>query len=233
MYTTRALAQSVRTVKNSYMASSPVPNAVPVPAAGATARVPYQQAARELLRENVFQATRELLGERDWGEVTMSQIASAAGMSRQTLYNEFKSRGGVAQAYVLRLVDGYLDLVETAVNAHVGDVRGGLKAAFGDFLTEAARDPMVQSAIAGTAKFDVMRLVTSEGAPLLDAASQRLTTIFVESWALLDEDPAAVLSRLLVRQAMSFISLAPRPDESPAEDLSQLLTPLIETLIRS
>ena len=195
------------------------------------ARVPYQLAARELLRETVFQATRELLAERDWGEITMSQIAVAAGMSRQTLYNEFKSRNGVAQAYVLRLVDGYLDLVEAAVNAHVGDVRGGLKAALGDFLSEAASDPLVQSAIAGTAKLDVMRLVTSEGGPLLDAASERLTRIFINSWALLDEAAAAMLSRLLVRQAMSFISLAPRPAESPAEDLSQLLTPLIESLL--
>lgn len=196
------------------------------------ARVPYQVAARELLRETVFQATRELLAERDWGEVTMTDIAAAAGMSRQTLYNEFKSRGGVAQAYVLRLVDGYLDLVETAVNAHVGDVRGGLKAALGDFLTEAAMDPLVQSAITGTAKLDVMRLVTSEAGPLLDAASERLARIFVQSWVLLDEPAAAMLSRLLVRQSLSFISLAPRPSESPAEDLSELLTPLVESLIK-
>lgn len=219
MYTEGVLAHPPRDVKNGYMPSSPV------------ARVPYQLAARELLRETVFQATRELLSERDWGEVTMSDIAGAAGMSRQTLYNEFKSRNGVAQAYVLRLVDGYLDLVEAAVTAHVGDVRGGLKAGFGDFLSEAAKDPLVQSAIAGTAKLDVMRLVTSEGGQLLDAASERLARIFIQSWALLDADAAAALSRLLVRQAMSFISLAPRPAESPAEDLSKLLTPLVESLI--
>ena len=218
------LAQSRLSVKNGDMATSVVSGA-PRP------RVPYQKAARELLRETVFQATRELVSERDWGEVTMAHIASAAGMSRQTLYNEFKSRNGVAQAYVLRLVDGYLDLVDTAVKEHVGDVRGGLKSAFGDFLAEAAKDPLVQSAIAGTAKMDVMRLVTSDGGLLLDSASQRLTHIFVESWVQLDAGTAAVLSRLLVRQAMSFISLAPRPEEDPAEDLSRMLTPLVEGLI--
>lgn len=223
MYTVAEVAKSDASVKNGHMATSSVSAGKP--------RVPYQKAARELLRETVFQATRELLAERDWGEVTMADIAAAAGMSRQTLYNEFKSRNGVAQAYVLRLVDGYLDLVEAAVAEHDGDVSGALKAALGGFLVEAAMDPMVQSAIAGTAKLDVMRLVTSDGGQLLDSASQRLARIFVESWVKLDYGSAAVLSRLLVRQAMSFISLAPRPEEDPAEDLSRMLTPLVEGLL--
>lgn len=210
-------------VKNGHMSTPSAP-------AGKT-RVPYQKAARELLRETVFQSTRDLLLERDWSSVTMADIAFAAGASRQTLYNEFKSRGGVAQAYVLRLVDGYLDQVEVDVAAHEGDVSGALKAALGGFLAEAGTDPMVQSAIAGTAKLDVMRLVTSDGGQLLDSASQRLARIFTESWVRLDYGSAAVLSRLLVRQAMSFISLAPRPKEDPAEDLSRMLTPLVETLI--
>lgn len=223
MYTAGAVAHSPPSVNNDDMA----PASVPV---GKT-RVPYQKAARELLRETVFQATRELVAERDWGQVTMSQIAAAAGMSRQTLYNEFKSRNGVLQAYVLRLVDGYLDLVEAAVTEHAGDVRGGLKAAFGAFLSEAAKDPIVLSAITGTAKMDVMRLVTSDGGSLLDSASRRLARIFAEAWLQLDPGTAAVLSRLLVRQAMSFISLAPRPEEDPAGDLSRMLAPLVEGLI--
>ncbi|WP_024794965.1 TetR/AcrR family transcriptional regulator [Tomitella biformata] len=202
----------------------------PASAPAPPARGPYQRAARELLRQTVLQTTQQLLSERDWSEVTMTDIATAAGMSRQTLYNEFKSRNGVAQAYVLRLVDGYVDLFGAAVSGHRNDVQGGLERGFADFLLEAASDPLVQSAIAGTAKLDVMRLVTSDGGMILDAASVRLAKIAMAAWGLRDYEAAARLGRLVVRQAMSFITLPPRPEEDPAGDLSRMLAPLIESL---
>ncbi|WP_038169666.1 TetR/AcrR family transcriptional regulator [Tomitella biformata] len=201
-----------------------------VSASGPQARGSYQQAARELLRQTVLHATRELLSERDWSEVTMADIATAAGMSRQTLYNEFKSRHGVAEAYALRLVDSYVDLFGAAVTGHPGDVQGGLEKGFADFLIEAATDPLVQSALAGTAKLDVMRLVTTDGGVILDAASVRLAKIAMDAWGLQDYAAAARIGRLVVRQAMSFITLAPRPEENPAADLSRVLAPLIESL---
>lgn len=224
MRTATEVAQKPSGVKNSDMPPSSVS------ASSSPVRGSYQQAARELLRQTVLQATQDLLSQRDWSEVTMSDIATAAGMSRQTLYNEFKSRNGVAQAYVLRLVDGYVDLFGVAVTGHPDDVRAGLEKGFADFLVEAASDPLVQSSIAGTAKLDVMRLVTSDGGVILDAASVRLAKIAMAAWDLKDYQAAARVGRLVVRQAMSFITLAPRPEENPAADLSQMLTPLIESL---
>lgn len=193
--------------------------------------MPYQEAARQLLRQSVFDATRELLDARDWGEVTMADIATAAGMSRQTLYNEFKSRQGVAQAYVLRLVDGYLDDVEKAVADHPFDVKVALREAFSGFLAGAASDPMVRSAILGIAKPDVMRLVTSEGAPVLEVATARLCRIFVESWADVDERDARLLSTHLVRSALSYVTLGPTAGEDPAADISELLAPFVDSVI--
>ncbi|HEV2791800.1 MAG TPA: helix-turn-helix domain-containing protein, partial [Solirubrobacterales bacterium] len=55
-------------------------------------RTPYQEAARELLRQTVFDAARAELGSKPWSEITMADIASGAGVSRQTLYNEFGNR---------------------------------------------------------------------------------------------------------------------------------------------
>src|SRR5690349_24634269 len=48
---------------------------------------------------------RELLLTRDWSSITLSDVAKAAGISRQTIYNEFGSRQGLAQGYALRLAD--------------------------------------------------------------------------------------------------------------------------------
>lgn len=195
------------------------------------ARVPYQQAARELLRQSVFGATHDLLTGQEWAAITMTDIARAAGMSRQTLYNEFKSRHGVAQAYILHLVDGYLDQVEKDIAAYPGDAGTALREAFGGFLESAASDPLVRSAIEGAAAPEVLRLVTSEAGPLLESATTRLSGIFVASWAAPAAEDATRLSRHLIRHALSYVSVPPGVREDPAEDMSRLLTPSLEAII--
>jgi len=64
-------------------------------------RTPYQEAARELLRQTVFDAAREQLGRQPWSEITMADIATGAGVSRQTLYNEFGNRNEFGFAFVI------------------------------------------------------------------------------------------------------------------------------------
>jgi AcrR family transcriptional regulator len=68
----------------------------------------------------------------------MVDVATAAGVSRQTLYNEFGSKEGLARALVRREADGYLAGVERALTAH-GDPRERLTAA-AEWTTSAARD---------------------------------------------------------------------------------------------
>ena len=46
---------------------------------------------------------RDLLTTKDGSSITLTHVASAAGISRQTIYNEFGSRQGLAQGYAMRL----------------------------------------------------------------------------------------------------------------------------------
>src|SRR6202012_4925171 len=77
----------------------------------AVKRMPYAEASRALLRDSVLDAMRELLLTRDWSAITLSDVARAAGISRQTIYNEFGSRQGLAHGYALRLADRLGDAV--------------------------------------------------------------------------------------------------------------------------
>src|SRR4051812_34593606 len=72
-------------------------------------RTPYPEAARQLLRETLFGAARDQLESKAWSEITMSHIAAAAGVSRQTLYKEFGSRAEFAQAFVIHEGERFLD----------------------------------------------------------------------------------------------------------------------------
>jgi AcrR family transcriptional regulator len=67
----------------------------------------------------------------------MVDVAASAGVSRQTLYNEFGSKEGLARALVRREADGYLAGVERVLAQH-GDAREKLTAA-AEWTTSAAR----------------------------------------------------------------------------------------------
>src|SRR5579884_1769436 len=85
-------------------------------------RVPYAEASRALLRDSVLDAMRELLLSRDWSAITLADVARAAGISRQTIYNEFGSRQGLAYGYALRLADRLVDTIHEALDANVGNI---------------------------------------------------------------------------------------------------------------
>ncbi|MFV0127901.1 TetR/AcrR family transcriptional regulator [Streptomyces sp. HMX112] len=59
-------------------------------------------------REALLNAALAALGPLPWSAVRMVDVASAAGVSRQTLYNEFGSKEGLARALVRREAESYL-----------------------------------------------------------------------------------------------------------------------------
>ncbi len=50
-------------------------------------RPTYAAASKMLLRTSLLDGLRELLAVKDWAQVTMSDVAKHAGVSRQTVYN--------------------------------------------------------------------------------------------------------------------------------------------------
>lgn len=195
---------------------------------GAPIRVPYAEASRVLLRDLVLDAMRDQLQTKDWSSITLSDVAKAAGISRQTIYNEFGSRQGLAQGYALRLADRLVDAVDDAIYANVGDVYVAFLEGFRAFFAESAADPLVISLLTGAAKPDLLQIITIDSAPIISRASARLTSSFMESWVQCSEEDAGVLARAIVRLAMSYVSMPPEADHDVAADLARLMTPFAE-----
>lgn len=89
-------------------------------------------------RESLLDAAYTALLRRAWSTVRMVDVAAVAGVSRQTLYNEFGSKEGLARALVRREADAYLAGVERALTARA-DPRERLTAA-AEWTATAARD---------------------------------------------------------------------------------------------
>jgi AcrR family transcriptional regulator len=191
-------------------------------------RVPYAEASRALLHDSILDAMRELLRSRDWSAVTLADVARAAGVSRQTIYNEFGSRHGLAQGYALRLADRLASLVDGAIYSNVGDIYAAFLEGFRAFFAESAADPLVISLLTGAAKPDLLQLITTGSGPIITRCSQRLTNSLMDSWVKASEADAGILARAIVRLAMSYVSMPPEADHDVAADLARLMTPAAE-----
>ena len=194
----------------------------------AVKRIPYAEASRALLRDSVLDAMRDLLLTRDWSAITLSDVAREAGISRQTIYNEFGSRHGLAQGYAVRLADRLVNAVEAAIYSNVGDVYAAFLQGFRSFFTESAADPLVISLLTGVAKPDLLQIITTDSGPIITRASERLTTAFTHSWVATSDEDAGVLARAIVRLCLSYVPMPPEADHDVAADLARLMTPAAE-----
>jgi AcrR family transcriptional regulator len=194
-------------------------------------RTPYSVAARELLRDTLLGAAGDLIAERDWADITMADVAAAAGVSRQTLYSEFGSRSDFAQALVLREADRFLGEVEEAVNAHLDDPVAALAAAFDVFLSGAAEHPLIRSVVSGAGDESLLPFVTTQGQPVVGVAAERLVAVIGAGWPQVSEDDARLLAECVVRLAISYAALPVGPAGMTAASVAKLLGPYLELVV--
>ncbi|MBI2701028.1 TetR/AcrR family transcriptional regulator [Mycobacterium gordonae] len=180
------------------------------------------------LHDLILDALRELLLTRDWSAITLSDVARAAGISRQTIYNEFGSRQGLAQGYALRLADQLVDTAKAALDADDGSVHQSMLQAFEAFFAATSADPLVKSLLAGAAKPDLLQLVTTDSAPIINRASSRLATTCAQTWPAGSDDEAKVAYRAIVRLCLSYISMPPEANRDVAADLAKMMVPIAE-----
>jgi len=182
----------------------------------------------EQMRDSVLDAMRAELLTKDWSAITLSDVARTAGVSRQSIYNEFGSRQGLAQGYALRLADRLVDAVGGAIEGNVGDVHAAFLTGFRAFFVDSAADPLVISLLSGAAKPDLLQIITIDSGPIITHCSRRLADAFLESWVSADPADAGVLARAIVRLAISYVSMPPEADHDVAADLARLMTPFAE-----
>jgi AcrR family transcriptional regulator len=191
----------------------------------------FAEASRSLLRRTLLESARELAADRPWKAVTMAAIATQAGVSRQTVYNEFGSRPALTQALVMHEVDEFLTAVEGAIRERADDPAAALTAALGVFLTAAAEDPLVSAVTREDGREDLLPLVTSQGAPLLRHATDRLAGIVAETWPVVTASEADFLAECIVRLGLSYVVLPVTSTSTTAEGVASLMRPYIEGLL--
>lgn len=184
-----------------------------------------RQAARTAgtLRDDLLDAAAKLIIERGYRRMRMQDVAAAAGVSRQTVYNEFGDKWGLARAVMLRQNGRYLDGVDAALSGHE-ELYPAVAAAVCYTLETAADDPFRKAALTGERGSDLLPLLTTDAEPLLFAAKERIVRHATRQWPHLDADALADIIEAVVRLTVSHIMLPMDPPETVAHRLARLVT---------
>ncbi|CAL9535782.1 hypothetical protein SUDANB120_04142 [Streptomyces sp. enrichment culture] len=100
-------------------------------------------------RESLLEAAGAALSARPWPSVRMVDVAAAAGVSRQTLYNEFGGKAGLGRALVRREADWYLDGVDRVLRAPAAGSGDRLASLAEWTVRAAAARPLVRALLTG------------------------------------------------------------------------------------
>ena len=188
----------------------------------------YRARSKQLLHESLFEAARRELDNRPWLEITMADIASAAGVSRQTLYNEFGSRDEFAQAFVITEGARFLDEVEQAIAENAHDGREALGSALEHFLESASHDPFVRMLVSDDGTGGLLPLVTTQSQPVVGWAAERLAGAIEATWPRAKPRDVALLAETLVRLAISYVTSPAGTPRQTARAAVRLLGPFVD-----
>lgn len=162
------------------------------------------------VRESLLDAAYDLAVVEGWQHVRMVDVGSAAGVSRQTVYDQFGSRDGLAQALAMRETARFVDGVEHAMDRHPDDVAAAIEAATSFALASANDNPLVRSILTEDGGAGLLPYMTTRAEPLLAAARERLVTYFGRHWPSIDARAAEAAAEVVVRLTLSYI-VAPGP----------------------
>ena len=175
-------------------------------------------------RESLLDAASAALGDRPWTAVRMVEVAAAAGVSRQTLYNEFHSKDGLARALVRREADTYVTGVEEALAASArdgGDAGDRCAAAAAWTLRSARGSPLIRGALTG------QRPQRPAVPDLAEALRTRTVDAVLRGFPRLRRDTVVWACDAAVRLTVSYVMRPAASDEDACRRVGQLLRSLL------
>jgi AcrR family transcriptional regulator len=103
-----------------------------------------REASRARQRAALLAAARGLTVERGWPDVRMADVAKVSGVSRQTVYNEFGCRKGLAEALAAAEVAQFVGAMRADFFGCRADARAAVETAVLRAIRDSAGNPLVR-----------------------------------------------------------------------------------------
>jgi AcrR family transcriptional regulator len=190
----------------------------------------YRDSARRLMRDAALDVAAEEVLTHGWDGLQMRAVATRIGVSRQTLYNTFGDKHGLAHALIMRLLDRFLDGIDAAV-ADEGTLRDRWEATVRFTLEKAVDEPLLRAVLTGTSSDEFLPLLTSDGGPVITRARDHVAATMRAHHPELDPASLARVAESITRLTISHIVLPLHPPLEVAAHLADLAA--ADCLVRS
>src|SRR5579875_599026 len=149
-------------------------------------------------REALLDAAYDAAVAGDWQRIRMADVAAAAGVSRQTLYNEFGSKDALAAALTGRETERFLDGIDATVDAgEPATPAESVRAAVQFTLETAGDNPLIKAALLEDG--GLLPFLTTRAESLISTARGRMLSKMAERWPDVDPGEAELAAETVTR----------------------------------
>ncbi len=177
-------------------------------------------------RQALLDAAAAAVVDGDWRRTRMADVARTAGVSRQTLYYEFGSKDGLAEALAMREAQRYMEGAEAAMVGHEGSPGEAVGAATEFTLREATSNRLLKAVLTDDSG-GLLPFLTTRSEALLAAARERCVAYLSDHWPALPPERVLFVADAVNRLTLSHLVLpGGRPDQVAA-DIARLVDSLL------
>ena len=190
---------------------------------------PFRETVRTMLRDRLLDAAADAFREEGWRRLTMAKIADRAGVSRQTVYNEFGTKQQMAEQLIMRELETFLAIVSEQFEAE-DEFVPAVRSAVAGALVTAQRNPLLRSVLESEQNGDADLLpIIVQSQWLVDRASAFLVELVAGRFPELPmpADRLEVALESVVRLVLSHITRPSRSPEETADDMAFIVAAVL------
>lgn len=186
---------------------------------------PGTQAQRVALmkRAELLDGALEELVEHGWRGLQMQAVAKRVGVSRQTMYNSFDGREGLAAAMIEHLSNSFFAGFEVSFLSKDDPVEQW-RAGIHYLLRRGSEDPALQTMLGAGAGNQFLELLTSGSGSIVTFARPRMAALAELHQPDLDHEHLLSAVETIIRMVLSNIVQSMESVARIAEDLTSMVT---------
>jgi AcrR family transcriptional regulator len=182
-------------------------------------------------RDALLDAAYDVVVAGKWANARMLDVARTAGVSRQTLYNEFGSKDALAEALAIREAQRFLDGTNhTLDEVHPSAPAAAVYAATEWTIREASNNPLLKAVLTDDAS-DLLPFLTTRSEQILAAAREQIESYWLEHWPHIPAEDVALASEVVPRLTMSYLVLPSDGPDGSADAIAGRLAQLVDKLL--
>jgi AcrR family transcriptional regulator len=182
-------------------------------------------------RDALLDAAYDVVVAGNWQAARMLDVAAAAGVSRQTLYNEFGSKDAVAEALTMREASRFLEGTSRFLDEiHPDQPVAAVAAATEWTIHEAANNPLLKAILTDDTS-ELLPFLTTRGDAIIAAARSQIEGYWRAHWPDIDADEVAFAAETVARLTLSYLVMPSDGPDGSAEAIAARMSQLVQRLL--